>query len=80
VGHILDRCDVLDVLEESVRMKREVIVELKGGKRFIDQAREVVQADQEEWALFRSHDRVLVRHISFCGPATVTEPTYRGKT
>jgi Rho-binding antiterminator len=80
MGHLLDRCDVLDLLEESARLKRSVIVELKGGRRFVDQTREVVSEADEEWAVFRAHDRVPVSDIAFCGPADVPEPSYRGKT
>jgi hypothetical protein len=81
MGHLLDRCDVLDLLEESARLKRSVVVELKGGGgRFVDQAREVISEEDEEWAVFRAHDRVPVSDIAFCGPADVPEPSYRGKT
>jgi hypothetical protein len=77
---MLDRCDVLDLLEDSMRLKRELIVELKDGGRFVDEARDVVtDDDREEWALFRSHEQVPVRHISFCAPAVAPEPSYRGK-
>jgi hypothetical protein len=79
VGHMLDRCDVLDVLEESVRLKRPVRVEAKGGLRFVDQVREVTLIDDQEWAVFRDHDRLPVDDISFCARAEPIEPTYRGK-
>jgi transcriptional antiterminator Rof (Rho-off) len=80
VGHLLDRCDKLDVLEESARLHRSLVVELKGGRRFVDQARDVVTQDREDWALFRAHDPVRVGDITFCGPAQPVEPSYRGKT
>ena len=79
MGHLLDRCDVLDVLEESARMHRAVLVKLKGGRHFVDQVREVVTDGDGEWAAFRTHDRVQVADISFCGPAEPPEPSYRGK-
>jgi hypothetical protein len=69
-----------DVLEESARLGRKLIVELKGGRRFIDQARELVTEDRVEWALFRAHEPVRVADISFCGLADPPEPSYRGKT
>jgi len=71
---------VLDLLEESARLRRDLLVELKGGKRFVDRAREVVANDGQEWAIFRAHGRVPVADISFCGPLTPPEPSYRGKT
>jgi Rho-binding antiterminator len=80
VGHLLDRCDVLDLLKESARLHRSLVVELKGGRRFVDQARDVVSENREEWVVFRAHDRVPVRDIAFCGPAQPVEPSYRGKT
>jgi hypothetical protein len=79
MGHILDRCDMLDVLEESARMRRALVVELKGGHRFVDEVREVLSDDSGEWAVFRGHDRIPVDDISFCGPAEAPEPSYRGK-
>lgn len=80
MGHILDGCDISDVLEESARLGRRLIVELKGGHRFVDRARELVAENREEWVVFRDHDRVRVADISFCGPADPPEPSYRGKT
>lgn len=81
MGHLLDRCDVLDLLEESTRLKRAMIFELKDGRRFVDEASDVVlDADREEWAVFRAHEQVPVRHIAFCGPAEPPEPSYRGKS
>jgi hypothetical protein len=79
MGHILERCDIVDVLEESVRLRRALVVELKGGHRFVDEVRDVVTDDQGEWAVFRDHDRLPVAEISFCGPAEPPEPSYRGK-
>ncbi len=80
MGHLLDRCDVVDLLEESARLKRAMLVELKDGSRFVDEVRDVVvDADREEWAVFRVHGQQPVRHISFCGPAEAPEPSYRGK-
>ncbi|HVT08620.1 MAG TPA: hypothetical protein VHO67_14280 [Polyangia bacterium] len=75
----MDRCDVIDVLEESVTLRRPVTVELKGGGHFIDQPRDVVTADKQEWVQFRDHDQVAVADIAFCAPAEVPEPSYRGK-
>ena len=61
-------------------MKRALIVELKDGHRFVDEAREIFLDDhRQEWAVFREHEQVPVRHISFCYPAVPQEPSYRGK-
>jgi hypothetical protein len=79
MGHMLDRGDVLDVLEESARLKRPIYVELRGGSAFTDQARWVVSEDGEDWAVFRVYDTVPVSKISFCALTRVREATYSGK-
>ncbi|HXJ19311.1 MAG TPA: hypothetical protein VMT03_03690 [Polyangia bacterium] len=77
----MDRCDVIDVLEESVTLRRPVTVELKGGRgRFVDQPRDVITADHQEWVQFHQHEQVAVEDIAFCAPAEVPEPSYSGKT
>lgn len=80
MGHVMDRCDVVDVLEESVTLRRPVTVELKGGKRFVDQPSDVVTADHTEWVQFREHEQIAVDDIAFCAPAEAPESTYRGKS
>jgi transcriptional antiterminator Rof (Rho-off) len=80
MGHLMDRCDVIDVLEESVTLRRPVTVELKGGRHFVDQPRDVVTADHQDWVQFREHEQVAVEDIAFCAPAEPVEPSYSGKT
>jgi transcriptional antiterminator Rof (Rho-off) len=75
----MDRCDVLDVLEESVTLRRVVAVELKGGRRFVDQARDVVTADHREWVQFRDHGEIAVDDITSCAPAEQPEASYDSK-
>jgi hypothetical protein len=79
MGHIIDRCDVIDVLEESARLHRQVRVTLKHGHHFVDETRAVETTPDGEWAVFRDHDRVLVDDIASAGPAEPPESTYRGK-
>ncbi len=69
MGHVLDRCDLLDVLEQSARLNRPLIVELEGGERFVDETREVLSEEDDDWAVFRAHDRIPVSDIAFCRPA-----------
>ncbi len=76
----MDRCDVIDVLEESVTLKRPVTVELKGGGHFVDRARDVVTADDGEWVQFHDHDRMLVDDIAFCAPAEPPAASTGGKS
>jgi transcriptional antiterminator Rof (Rho-off) len=80
MGHLMDRCDVIDVLEESVTLRRPVAVELKGGKHFVDQPSDVVTDDHNEWVRFDGHEQIAVDDIKFCAPASPPEASYRGKT
>jgi hypothetical protein len=79
MGHIIDRCDVIDVLEESVRLHRRVSVTLKEGRHFVDQTRAVETTPDGEWAIFHDHDRILIDDIASAGPAEPPENSYRGK-
>jgi hypothetical protein len=80
MGHLMDRCDVIDVLESSVKLQRAVTVELKNGRKFVDQAKDVVtEPDGPEWVQFRDHDRVIVDDIVFCTPADPPSSSYDAK-
>ncbi|MFN7132641.1 MAG: hypothetical protein ACK4N5_11210 [Myxococcales bacterium] len=69
----MDRCDHLDVLEESATFKRRVFVELKGGDSFTDTVRDVVTENGEDWAVFAERGRIGVKEIRSCGRADVKE-------
>jgi transcriptional antiterminator Rof (Rho-off) len=75
----LERCDIIDMLEEAAVSRRSVAVELRSNERFTDHVRDVVTEDGEEWAVFAAHERVPVRHIHHCARALPWEPTYAGK-
>jgi Rho-binding antiterminator len=75
----MDRCDFIDILEESAVTGRPVSVELKDGRHFVDQVRDVITDAGEDWADFRDHQRVPVSSIGRCGRAEPREPTYAGK-
>jgi transcriptional antiterminator Rof (Rho-off) len=79
MSHLLETCDVVDVLEEAVTLKRPVVVELKGGRRFVDKVRDVVTRDGQEWATFALEGTLPLSDIRFCAPAEHPEPTYAGK-
>jgi transcriptional antiterminator Rof (Rho-off) len=79
VSHVIERCDVIDVLEESARLHRRVLVTLKGGRHFVDEARTVETTADGEWVVFREHDRILIDDIASCAPPEPPEPSYRGK-
>jgi transcriptional antiterminator Rof (Rho-off) len=77
---LIERCDLIDMREESVRLHRPLVVELKDGRSFTDRARDVItEASGDEWVVFRHHDRLSLSDISSCRAAAPVEPTYRGK-
>jgi transcriptional antiterminator Rof (Rho-off) len=76
----MDRCDVIDVLESSVKLKAAVTVELRDGGRFVDRAKDVVtEPGGPEWVQFRDHDRIIVDDIVFCAPAAPRSSSYDTK-
>jgi hypothetical protein len=80
MGHLMDRCDVIDVLESSVKLQQAITVELKNGHTFVDRAKDVVtEPDSPEWVRFRDHDRVIVDDIVFCTPVAPRSSSYDSK-
>ncbi len=63
MGHNIDRCDVIDILEESVVIKRPVEIKLEGGREFTDQVRDVVTEAGVDYVDFRDHGRMPVADI-----------------
>ncbi len=66
MSHNVERCDFIDMLEESAKMHRPVAVTLRGDTRFADDVRDVVTEEGEDFALFRDHGRVAVSDILDC--------------
>jgi len=80
MGHLIDRCDVIDILESSVKLRQAVTVELKNGGKFVDRAKDVVtEPDGPEWVQFHDHDRVIVDDIAFCAPVEPRSSSYDTK-
>lgn len=79
MGHFVDRCDVLDMLEEAAVTHRPVSVVLKGGEHFVDEVRDVVTQDHVDRAVFRTHEPVVVDHVSRVARVDASEPSYAGK-
>jgi hypothetical protein len=79
MGHLIDRCDFIDVLEESVTTGGAVTVELIGGTRFTDRVRDVTTQDGTDYAEFRNHATVAVDDILSCTRAQPLETSYAGK-
>ena len=80
MAHQIDRCDIIDILEEAVTTGRAVRVELTGhesateaAKRFVDHVRDVTTSDGEDYAVFKEHGRFAVSEIRKCESATVRE-------
>lgn len=65
----LDRCDVVDLLEEAVTIGRAVSVSLRDKQEFVDKVRDVITRDGEDWVVFATHPEVAVTDISFVEPA-----------
>ena len=63
MGHIMDSCDFIDVLEEAVTTKRPVNIELKGGRSFTDHVRDVVTEAGADYVDFRDHGRLALADI-----------------
>jgi transcriptional antiterminator Rof (Rho-off) len=64
MGHRIDRCDVIDILEEAATAHRPVHVELNGsGSSFTDEVRDVVTEAGEDYAVFKEHQRIPVSEI-----------------
>jgi Rho-binding antiterminator len=66
MSHNVERCDFIDMLEESAKLHRPVAVTLRGDTRFSDDVRDVVTEEGEDYALFREHGRVPVSDILDC--------------
>ena len=69
------RCSFIDVLEEAALLHRPVAVALRGGERFIDVVTDVVTENHEDYAVFRSHDRVAVTEIAAATRCDPHRPT-----
>jgi hypothetical protein len=79
MGHLLDRGDILDLLEESVTSGAPVAVELRGSKHFVDRVSEVVTRDGGDWVIFKDHEAIAVDDIRNLARAQPREPSYSGK-
>jgi Rho-binding antiterminator len=69
------RCDFIDVLEEAVLRHRPVAVQLREGEAFIDEVVDVVTEQGDDFAVFKSHERVSVGRIR---AVTRAEPLMAG--
>jgi hypothetical protein len=66
VSHLVERCDFIDMLEESARMHRPVAVTLRGDKKFEDLVLDVVTEGGRELVQFRDHGQLAIHEILDC--------------
>jgi len=66
MSHQVERCDFIDMLEESAKMHRPLAVTLRGEAHFADSVRDVITEAGEDYALFRDHGRIPVSDIHDC--------------
>jgi hypothetical protein len=66
MGQLIDRGDIIDILEESVTTGWAVAVEMRGGKQFIDRVRDVITTGGEDFVEFREQGRYGVSEIVNC--------------
>ena len=79
MSHQVERCDFIDMLEESAKMHRPIAVTLTGDTRFADAVRDVVTEAGEDYAIFRDHGRVAVSDILDCVWTEPRAETYDSK-
>jgi Rho-binding antiterminator len=76
MSHLVERCDFIDMLEESAKMHRPIAVTLRGDAHFAEAVHDVVTEDGEDYALFRDHGRIAVSEILDCTWTAPREETY----
>src|ERR1051325_10457153 len=59
MGHRLDVGDVIDMLEESVMMRRPLLVKLSDGRVFEDRVQDIIKWEGEDHVVFRQHDLMM---------------------
>lgn len=65
--HVLvDRCDILDLLELAVRSHRPVEVELRNGQRFRDEVRDIHTAGGVDHVEFAHRPKIPLSAIAAC--------------
>ena len=79
MSHNVERCDFIDMLEESARMRRPIAVTLRGDKRFEDTVRDVVTDAGQDFVQFELHGQIAVREILDCVWTAPRTASYDGK-
>jgi hypothetical protein len=79
MGHIVETCDFLDVLEEAAVLRTEVLIDLRDGGHFTDTVREVTTEDGQDFVLFADHGRLALHAVSNARRAQPRVDSYEGK-
>jgi hypothetical protein len=79
MSHQVERCDFIDMLEESAKLHRPIAVTLRGGMRFSEAVRDVVTEGGDEYAVFHDHGRIPVSQILDCVWTSPREESYDAK-
>ena len=75
----VDRCDIIDILEEAARLGGEVNVRTTGGDSFVDAVRDVTTEGGEDFAVFRTQGRLSLSQIQDCTRARPVQSSYDAK-
>ncbi len=79
MAHRLDVGDIIDMVEESVMLRRPIVVELRDGRVFEDRAQEIVKWQGQDHVVFHDHELTPLHAISGVRRARPPELTYAGK-
>ncbi len=79
MGHRLDVGDIIDMIEESVMLRRPVVVELRDGRVFEDRAQQIVKWQGEDHVVFHDHELTALHAISAVRRGRPPEMTYDGR-
>ena len=79
MGHIVETCDFVDVLEEAAVLGTEVAIDLRDGGHFTDTVRDVVTEGGQDFALFKKHGRLALHSVANARRAAPRVDSYQGK-
>ncbi len=78
MAHRLDVGDIIDMVEESVMMRRPIVVELRDGRVFEDRAQEIIKWNGEDHVVFHDHELTPLHSITSVQRGRPPELTYDG--
>jgi hypothetical protein len=79
MAHLVDRGDIIDILEEATKTGIALDVQTVAGGRFVDRVRDVSTEGGEDFANFREHGRIAVSEIRDCARTQPLETSYDAK-